>query len=342
MKALKKMKPGFNQMLFQTVETPQISTDEVKLAVLYTGICGSDIHNFKGEYTKVTPLTLGHEFSGRVVEVGNNVTHIKVGDIVSSETTFEVCEKCRYCLNKEYNLCSQRKGIGTQIDGSFADYVIAKGNRCHKIPQTVTPQQAAMLEPLACCVHAVMEKTVIAPKEVIAVFGPGPIGLMMSLVLKTYDVTVILIGVTQDQQRLELATSLNIDYVVDSQAEDLMTAILALTNQQGVDQVFECSGNPLALRNAFEIVKKKGRVIQEGLFEKDSINVDLSLLIHKEIEYIGSRTQKPSSWVTALNLLVENKINLTPLVSSIYPLADWEQAFNAVMSGNEIKVLLQP
>lgn len=342
MKALKKTNPGFNQMRYQTVKTPSIKVDEVKIKVLYTGICGSDIHNFKGEYTKITPLTLGHEFSGEIVEIGKKVMNLQIGDIVSSETTFEVCETCTYCLKDEYNLCSSRKGLGTQVDGSFADYVIAKGNRCHKIPANVTPQLAAMLEPLACCVHAVMEKTVISPKEVIAVFGPGPIGLIMSLVLKTYDVTVILIGVTKDKKRLKLATSLNIDYVIDSQTADLSTTISSLTNHLGVDQVFECSGSPFALNDAFKIVKKKGRIIQEGLFEKDMVNIDTSLLIHKEIEYLGSRTQKPSSWEKSLTLLAEEKINLQPLISASYPLTDWEQAFNAVMSGNEIKVLLQP
>ncbi len=342
MKALRKTNLGYNQMRYTNVVTPDLKEDEVKVQVLFTGICGSDIHNFKGEYTKVTPLTLGHEFSGEIVEVGENVERLQVGDIVSSETTFEVCGKCPYCLKEEYNLCSQRKGLGTQIDGSFAEYVITKASRCHKIPANITPQVAAMLEPLACCVHAVMEKTVIQSGETIAVFGPGPIGLLMSLVLKTYQVTVILIGITQDQKRLQLASSLGIDHVIDSQTSDLASKVASLTDNLGVDYVFECSGSAVALRQAFQISKKQGTVVQEGLFAKDMIPIDMSLLIHKEIQYIGSRTQKPSSWLKSLDLLESEKIDLTPLVSAVYPLAEWEQAFQKVMAGDDIKVLLQP
>ncbi|MBP1040888.1 zinc-binding dehydrogenase [Vagococcus sp. BWB3-3] len=342
MKALRKTNPGYNQMRYTNVVTPDLKEDEVKIRVLFTGICGSDIHNFKGEYTKVTPLTLGHEFSGEIVEVGESVERLEVGDIVSSETTFEVCEKCPYCLKEEYNLCSQRKGLGTQIDGSFAEYVIAKASRCHKIPDNITPQVAAMLEPLACCVHAVMEKTAIQSGETIAVFGPGPIGLLMSLVLKTYQVTVILIGITQDKKRLQLASTLGIDQIIDSQTCDLTSKVASLTDNLGVDYVFECSGSPVALRQAFQISKKQGTIIQEGLFAKDMIPIDMSLLIHKEIQYIGSRTQKPSSWLKSLDLLESEKIDLTPLVSAVYPLAEWEQAFQKVMAGDDIKVLLQP
>lgn len=342
MYALRKIASGYENMLYNQVPEPIPNEKEVKIRVLFTGICGSDLHAFKGEYNKIIPLTLGHEFVGEVVSVGKNVAKLVVGDIVSSETTFEVCEKCKYCLAEEYNLCSKRKGIGTQIDGSFAEYLVAKEERCHVIPPAVKPKMAALLEPLACCVHAAVEKTTIRPNEQIAVFGPGPIGLIMALVLKAYGAEVILIGINKDQQRLALAQTMGIDHVINSQKRELLDQINPLTENQGVSQVFECSGNIHAVHSAFKIVQKKGKIIQEGLFSQDMNAIDMGLLIHKEIDYIGSRTQKPSSWKTALHLLETGKINLEPIVSKIMPLNKWEQAFELAMSAVELKILLVP
>ncbi|MBP2100511.1 zinc-binding dehydrogenase [Enterococcus rivorum] len=342
MYALRKIAAGSGNMLYSKVSEPVPKEKEVKIRVLFTGICGSDLHAFKGEYNKVIPLTLGHEFVGEVVAVGKDVSKIGVGTIVSSETTFEVCEKCEYCLAEEYNLCSSRKGLGTQIDGSFAEYLIAKEDRCHVIPASVEPKIAALLEPLACCVHAAVEKTTVEPHEKIAVFGPGPIGLIMSLVLKAYGAEVILIGISKDEQRLALAKNMGIDYVINSQKSDLLAQINQLTEKQGVSQVFECSGSIQAVHSAFKIVRKKGKVIQEGLFSQDMNAIDMSLFIHKEIDYLGSRTQKPSSWKTALHLLETHKINLEPVISKIMPLRDWEQAFALAMSAEELKILMVP
>jgi L-iditol 2-dehydrogenase len=184
MKALRKLAEGYNQMALVEVNEVFPSDGELKLRVIYTGICGSDIHGFKGEYNKKIPLTLGHEFVGEVVDIGHSSSLYKVGDIVVSETTFETCEKCSYCNEREYNLCSDRKGLGTQVDGSFADFVLVKEKRCHLIPKEIDNKIAAMLEPLACCIHAVKEKTIVSPNEKIVVFGPGPIGILLATVLK--------------------------------------------------------------------------------------------------------------------------------------------------------------
>lgn len=342
MKALRKMEKGYGHMVYCDVPKPNPAPDEVQIKVLFSGICGSDIHNFKGEYTKVTPLTLGHEFSGKITAIGDNVTDFKLGDFVSCETTFEVCEKCSYCAAEEFNLCSQRKGLGTQVNGSFAEFVIAKSKRCHKLPHSISIQTAAMLEPLACCTHAAMEKTTVLPNEIIGVFGPGPIGLIMSLVLKAIGATVVLIGIDQDTERLQLAKKLGIDYSLNSQQTNIQQTVDSLSNNLGFHQVFECSGNVTALNDALTLVKKKGRIIQVGLFTQDMISINSSLLIHKEIELIGSRTQKPSSWQKAINLLEKKKIDLQPLISHRYALSQWENAFQTVMSGTGVKVLLQP
>lgn len=342
MKALRKISKGYGNMLYCSVPEPIPRQDEVKIKVLFTGICGSDIHALKGEYNKVIPLTLGHEFVGEIVAVGEGVSKLKIGEVVSSETSFEVCEKCVYCLSEEYNLCSSRKGIGTQIDGSFAEYLLAKEERCHVIPASIDLKNAALLEPLACCVHATNEKTTIRTGEKIAVFGPGPIGIILSLLLKAYGAEVILIGIEKDLPRLALAKKIGIDHTINSHATNLVDKINQLTRNHGVSQVFECSGSIHAVNSALMILQKKGKLIQEGLFSQEMNAINMSLLIHKEIEYIGSRTQKPSSWKTALELLTTNQIDLTPVISKIMPLSDWDTAFQLAASARELKILMVP
>ncbi|QJX76676.1 zinc-binding dehydrogenase [Priestia megaterium] len=342
MKAVMKVEPGYDKMLLKTIPELEVQKNQVKIKVAYTGICGTDIHTFTGQYkNSQTPVVLGHEFSGIVVEVGEDVTKIKVGDKVTSETTFVTCGECDYCLEKDYNLCAHRKGIGTQINGSFAEYVISREESVHVLPDAVDLKAAALAEPLACCVHAALEKTVVKKEDKVLIFGPGPIGLLQAQVVKAQGAFVILAGITKDQKRLELAKSLGIDVTVDIQKESLEEIVLTYTKGYGVDKLFECSGAVQALNQGLPLVKKKGTFVQVGIFSEKLNLLDQESIIQREITYIGTRSQKPSSWHIALKLLEEKKINTDKMITKIVPLDYWRQGFEAVLSGNEIKVLIQ-
>ncbi|MEK4718945.1 MULTISPECIES: zinc-binding dehydrogenase [Priestia] len=342
MKAVMKVEPGYDNMLLKTIPESEVQKNQVKIKVAYTGICGTDIHTFTGQYkNSQTPVVLGHEFSGIVVEVGEDVTKVKVGDKVTSETTFVTCGECEYCLEKDYNLCAHRKGIGTQINGSFAEYVISREESVHVLPDTVDLKAAALTEPLACCVHAALEKTVVKKEDKVLIFGPGPIGLLQAQVVKAQGAFVILAGITKDQKRLELAKSLGVDVAVDIQKESLEEIVLTYTNGYGVDKLFECSGAVQALNQGLPLVKKKGTFVQVGIFSEKLNLLDQESIIQREITYIGTRSQKPSSWHIALKLLEEKKINTEKMITKIVPLDYWRQGFEAVLSGNEIKVLVQ-
>ncbi len=337
-----KVEPGYDKMLLKTIPELGVQKNQVKIKVAYTGICGTDIHTFTGQYkNSQTPVVLGHEFSGIVVEVGEDVTKVKVGDRVTSETTFVTCGECDYCLEKDYNLCAHRKGIGTQINGSFAEYVISREESVHVLPDTVDLKAAALTEPLACCVHAALEKTIVKKEDKVLIFGPGPIGLLQAQVVKAQGAFVILAGITKDQKRLELAKSLGIDVTVDIQKESLEEIVLTYTKGYGVDKLFECSGAVQALNQGLPLVKKKGTFVQVGIFSEKLNLLDQESIIQREITYIGTRSQKPSSWHIALKLLEEKKINTEKMITKIVPLDYWRQGFEAVLSGNEIKVLVQ-
>ncbi|UUV98586.1 zinc-binding dehydrogenase [Vagococcus luciliae] len=341
MKALMKKSPSIGDLELVEVSEPSLCSNQVKIKVMYTGICGSDIHTYKGEYNNANlPLVLGHEFSGQVVEVGDHVSRIKVGDLVTSETTFSTCGKCTYCLTKNYNLCDNRKGIGTQISGSMSEFVVTREESCHRLPDNVNLRAGALTEPLACCVHAAFEKTTIQNDDYVLVIGPGPIGLLMTQVIKSAGAKVILTGIDQDKDRLSLGFELGADIVVNTSQENLEEIIFSNT-VYGVDKVFDCSGSIYAVNEALPLLKKKGIFIQVGLFAQKYNNLDLESIIQRELIYIGSRSQKPSSWIKALKLLSDRAIDVDKIVTQVYDLKDWDKAFKSVLSGNECKVLIQ-
>lgn len=342
MKAAIKKAQVFNGMNLEDVEIPEIKNDLVKIKVKFTGICGTDIHTYKGEYANAKlPLVLGHEFSGEVVEVGSNVTKVKVGDRVTSETTFTTCGECIYCHSKDYNLCSHRKGIGTQANGSMAEYVVCREESVHILPDNVSFEAGALTEPVACVVHAALEKTSIDANDVVLVLGPGPIGILLAQVVRAQGAKVIMTGITQDTDRLKFAKEIGVDITIDTMKEDLKILLEHETNGYGPDKIFDCTGVVSAVNQALPLIKKKGTFIQVGIFKDHVTPIDTNAIIQREVEYIGCRSQKPSSWPLALDLLSNGDIDADKMITSKYKLEDFQDAFLAVMDGKDMKVLIE-
>ncbi|WP_099159547.1 zinc-binding dehydrogenase [Virgibacillus ndiopensis] len=341
MKALVKTAHGFGNLKIQDKEEPQVGIGQVKIEVKYAGICGSDIHTYEGNYKVGVPVTLGHEFSGEVVEVGENVTEFKPGDRVTSETTFYICGECNYCQSGDYNLCNYRKGLGTQQDGGFAKYLIARKESVHKLPENVDYQSAAMTEPLACTHHAVA-KTEIDEGDIVVVIGPGPIGLFTAQVAKSRGAKVLITGLTNDKVRLEKAKELGIDYAVNAQEEDIKEIVNELTDGYGADVVFECSGAVPAARQGLDLLRKKGQYGQVGLFADPQVQFDLEKIIQKEIRVVGSRSQKSTDWEPSLALMNDGRVNAKAMVTHEFDITQWDEAYQVIKSGEAIKVLLTP
>lgn len=340
-KALVKTREGHGnlELLDKEVATPL--DDKVKIKVHYAGICGTDIHTYEGHYKVNFPVTLGHEFSGEIVEVGADVKDFKVGDRVTSETTFYICNECEYCESKDYNLCNHRKGIGTQVDGAFTNYVIAREESLHHIPDEVSYQSAAMTEPLVCAHHGV-SKIQVNSGDVAVVMGPGPIGLLVAQVLKSKGATVVVTGLDNDKVRLDKAEALHMDYVVNLQQTDLKTYINGITDGYGADVVVECSGAVPAARQGLDILRKKGFYSQIGIFKDAEIPFDMEKVIQKEITVVGSRSQKPADWEPSLRLMADGLVNAEALVTKIYDISKWDEAYQHLKSGEGIKALLKP
>ncbi len=342
MRAVVKLANGYNNMQLTEIPKPEASGKLVLVRVAYSGVCGTDLHAFKGTYASTkTPVVLGHEFSGVVTEVGSEVTKVKPGDRITSETTFATCGTCPYCATKDYNLCSNRRGIGTQVNGSMAEFVLTREESVHTLPDHVSLLSAALTEPLACGVHAAIEKGEVQRDDIICVFGAGAIGLLLSQVAKAKGAYVILAGLTSDEERFRVGEKIGVDRTVDQMKENITEIVKELTQGTGVDKVFECSGSVVALNKGLEIVKKRGRVIQIGVFPQEQMTIATDLILNKEIEYIGSRSQKPSSWEKSIALLAEGVVIPEMIVTKICSLDEWETAFAVSMRGEGVKTVLR-
>lgn len=341
MEAVEKTKAGYDNMELKQIPVPEVTGDKVLMKVAYTGICGTDIHTFKGQYENaVTPLVLGHEFSGRVVKVGPDVKNVKPGDRVTSETTFATDNTCVYCQNKEYNLCPNRTGIGTKANGSMANYVLTREESVHILPDSVSYKLGAMSEPLASCVHAMYQKSPVEFHDTVLIIGPGPMGLLSLQIAKEIGAFTIVSGIDKDADRLEIAKQLGADLVVNTQKESLEKAIMDATDGIGVTKVYDCSGAAPAVNEALPLLKKEGVFQQVGLFAKPMNELDESTIIQHEITYRGSRSQNPFDWDITMHLEGKGVIDEDKMVTKVFDLEHWRDAFEAMMAGKELKVMI--
>lgn len=341
MKAVVKSENGYDNMSLKDIPVPEVTGNHVLMKVAYTGICGTDIHTFKGQYANTrTPIVLGHEFSGKVVAVGDDVTKVKPGDRVTSETTFETCGKCVYCKAKQYNLCENRRGIGTVQNGSMANYVLTREESVHLLPDNVSYKLAAMSEPLSCCVHAMYQRTPLNFYDKILIIGPGPMGLLSLQIAKNIGAFVIVSGVTQDEERLQIAKELGADIVVNSQKQDLNKIVMDATDGVGLTKVYDCSGATPAVNQALKLLRKQGEFQQVGLFAKPMNEIDERTIIQHEITYRGSRSQNPYDWPIAVHLESQGVVNTDKMVTKTFDLDHWRDAFEAMMAGQELKVMI--
>ncbi len=208
------------------------------------------------------------------------------------------------------------------------------------LPDHVSLLSAALTEPLACGVHSSIEKGDVKKGDVVCVFGAGAIGQMVAQVCKSQGATVIVAGLTADAERFAVALANGADRAVDQAKEDLSAIIRDMTNGEGVDIAFECSGAVPAANKALEVVRRKGTVVQMGVFPEAKVPIWTDLILHKEINYVGSRSQKPSSWRTSIRLLGEGTVVPEKIVSRIVSLEDWREGFEMSMRGEGVKAVI--
>ncbi len=342
MKALVKYEDGSRKLKLMVRPKPNAAAGQAVVRVRYAGICGTDIHIFldDGGYHTNPPVILGHEFSGVVDSVGDGVCQDLIGKRVISETYFHTCGHCRFCESGYPNLCSERLSIGSGVDGAMAEWVVVPAHKLHVLPQEIDMAEAAMVEPLACCTQAVLEKGNLRAGDRVLITGPGAIGMMCAELALACGAEVTLAGMHADAHKLEVARQLGVQHTVFSDDADAEAQILEKTQGDGADIVFECSGAGAAIAIALRAVRKGGRMVQVGLSGKP-VALNMNLIVMKDLSVIGTFAQKPIWWTRAIELLRQKQLNLNRLISGIYPLEHWEEAFDAYRSCEGFKYLFE-
>lgn len=342
MQGIVKFARGNGHVELRDVGEQPLAPEQMRIEVRATGICGSDLHVFHDtiNYNIRTPVVMGHEFSGVIVEKGEAVgDQVQVGDRVTGEPSVYICGHCDYCLSEHYNLCPERKVMGYWHDGCFAPYCTA--TFVHKLPEGVGFELGALTELLACCVHSVTEQAGVAAGDFVAITGPGPVGLFSALVALAEGGTVVLCGTSRDAQRLRLAEELGVQHVINIDEHDPVQRVRELTGGYGADVVVECAGVAPAMRLALELVRKRGRVSQMGLPGKP-IEIDFEQIAYKELQVSGGIGQRRPAWKRALRLMESGFIPSEKLITHHLTLAEWEKAFALAEAQEGIKLMFMP
>ena len=326
MKAVVKTEKGPGHVSYVDFPDPQKpSVGELLVEVKAACVCGTDLHIREDKFRNRPPVVLGHEFSGVVLEVGEGVTMFKPGDRVTAEAPARLCNKCMYCRTGNYNHCNHRSGLGWGENGAFAKYVIIEEQLSHKVPDNISFKAGALMELSACISHAV-EITGVNADDTVVISGPGPNGLLMTQFVKAEGATVIIIGTNADNDRLALAVQ----------------KVLELTGGYGADIVFECAGAQSSVDACFEYVRRMGKYTQMSMFGERKISIDMDKLVVKEINMVGSQSQRWTSWDKLIKLLSAGKLQLEPLATHEFKMSEWEKAFDCFEKKEGLKVVLYP
>jgi len=342
MRAVVKYARGDGFVELRDVDDTPPGPDQVRVEVRAAGLCGSDLHIYHDtiKYQIRTPVVMGHEFSGVVVAKGDRIgDDIAIGDRVTGEPSIHICGHCDYCLSGHYNLCSERKVMGYWHDGCFAPHCNA--TFVHKLPDGVSFEAGALTELLACCVHSVIEQASVTAGDLVAVIGPGPVGLFSALVAMAGGATVLLCGTSRDGERLRLAEELGVAHTVDVGALDPVARARELTSGYGADVVVECAGSEPAVNLALDMVRKRGTVCQMGL-PGHPLQVDFEKVAYKELQVSGGIGQRRTAWERALRFMARGLIEGERLVSHHLPLEEWQRGFEMMEKQEGLKILLRP
>jgi L-iditol 2-dehydrogenase len=338
--ALVKTARGVGHVELQDVPHPHPLPGFVTVRVEACGICGTDIHIYYDEFATDPPVVIGHELAGTIAELGEGVTGLSVGERVTTETFTYTCGRCKYCRSGYPNLCPERRALGSYVNGGFAEYVMVPARHAHVLPPNVSTLAGALTEPLACCINAV-DLADVRPTHVVAVSGPGAIGLLTVQLAKAAGARVLVLGLQADAHRLATAVKLGADRTINVEREDVDAVVSQYTGNLGVDVGFECAGAQGSAQTLLRLLQPHGHYAQVGLMGKP-IAWDSDMLCLKELKVTGSNADVPGAWDKGLAYLADGRVQTEPLVSMVLPLSDWQRGFKMVEEKQGLKIVLDP
>ena len=318
---------------------PALRESDVLINVRAAAICGSDLHIYKDAHPAVTlPVTIGHELSGEVIAVGEQVSQVRPGDRVAVEPVL-VCGKCYFCQRGQYQRCTEISFQYRQGQGGFTTHFISHENWVHRLPDHISYEEGALMEPLSVAVHAV-KISGLGMGESAAVFGDGPIGLLILMVASIAGAEKVFV-VGAREFRLEKALQLGASRAINNFEEDALNTIFDETAQLGVDRAFEAVGIQTTLIQSLQVLKKGGVSTLVGLFEQSETKIPANLFVQREITLTGSQGYN-WDFQTVIELVSQKRLNLSSIITHVLPLTALEEGFKLLIDpdGKAIKVVV--
>lgn len=328
------------QIRLREVPVPVPNKGEVLVRVRACGICGSDILSFEGAHPFVNyPIVQGHEFSGEVAEVGEEVEVLKKGDRVVVQPSV-YCGKCNQCLRGRYNICDELKVLGRREDGAFAEYVCANAIMAYKMPSRMSYEDGALVEPAAVAVHAIRRSNLKLGDSVV-ILGAGPIGLMLLQCCKAAGARSVAIT-DMAKSRLQIAGRLGADITIDIAAKDPVSIIESQYGKDGVDLVFEAVGAKVTIDNAIRIARKGAEIVIVG--QAGEIPVNAGLILRNELLVSGTLMYGHQDFPRAITLISQGRVKTSDLITHRFSLEQVMEAYQLIEKRKEnvVKVLIIP
>lgn len=338
---------GIDKMDVKEVETPKAGDDNLLVRVRSCAVCGSDIRIFHYGNPRVKPpQIIGHEIAGDVVEVGSRVKRFKPGDRVAIGADVP-CGECSFCRDGIGNNCLINYAMGYQFPGGFAEYLLVDPmvinyGPIHKIPGDLDYDEAAIAEPLACCING-LELAWLSLNDIIVIIGAGPVGCMMAELAKIMGARKVIVS-QRSKTRLEMAREYDIDVLISSTEEDFTQRVMEETDGLGADVVVTAAATLEAQVQAIPVVKKRGRINLFAGLPKGTppLSLDSNAIHYKECYLFGSHGSTPRHHRVALELLASGRMNAKKYISHNFPLDQIMEAFRTVESRQGMKVVVNP
>ena len=337
---------GTKDIRLEPRRRPDLKPGFVLLRTRRVGICGSDLHYYEHGYCAAfvpdRPFVLGHELTADVAALGDGVPNVKVGERVTVNPA-RACGFCDSCKGGRPNLCCQTIMLSSAsttppTDGAFAEFVCVRADQCHLLPSDMDDGVGAMMEPLAVALHAVKRAGGVSGRRVL-VTGGGTIGLLVAVTARAYGATPVVVTDVV-AARCAKATELGADAALDPTAKDLREQVRILTGE-GFDVVLEASGARSALRQAFDLVRPGGTIVQIGTLGTEDVPLPANQIMVREINFVGSM-RYGNVFDEAIRLFATGRVDLRPFISDVLPIADCNRAMQlAADKSNALKVQLQ-
>jgi len=323
---------------------PEVAPKTVLIRVRAVGVCGSDIHIYRGARLDIVPpVILGHEACGTVEQIGSEVNEFHVGDRVVIEDGFP-CKRCYFCKRGLFSYCRDVKGIGYQIDGAYAEYIAVPKECLLKLPDEVTFEEGALIDSLACTIHGV-ERANVQMGDTAVIFGAGAAGLCFVQLLKLRGAArVVVVDTGRVRKKLELAKQFGAEEIITSNRNSLAEEVMRSTCGIGADLVIEASGDPNAIALGARLLRMGGRLIVYATYERLLENLDPNQIIQKELDILGSFGSTGSTYATAINLIASKRVELKSMITHLFLLTQITKCFEVMDKKLQpvVKAVIQP